>query len=558
MSRLGSLLRVNLKSNFGLSVLVHRFFREKKDRWYLPLVALGVLGLLPALYGYLRFIRFAYELLQPLGQERTLLTFAILLGQFLVLIFGLYYVVSAFYFSHDLEMLIALPFKPSEVMLSKFAVILVNEYLTMIAFVVPVFVYYGILSKAGPAYWISAAAVYFLLPVIPLALVSLLVVGMMRAVNFSRKKDLMILVGSLVLICAGMGLQFFINRTAAAKVDYQAMTGFFASPNSLLTRIGAGFPPAVWATKALANAFSGEALAGLGIYVGVSLLLFAGMIVAAQTLFYRGLIGIGEISGRRKALSRSEMSRRVEGGQHPVKAVLEREWRIMNRTPIFLLNGVLTVIVIPLAFLLMARVGTGAATSFLRAIAAGAGLTGVLGSAAFLIVSGCLNGTASSTFSREGSQFWMSKVLPIAPRNQVIAKFIHSYGIAVLGFAAGTAVLVLGLGLKAGPLVVAWLLALVAGVALTAVGMIIDLARPLLDWTNPQKAIKQNLNVLFAFFADLGVLAVVGTFAYFLSKAGVGGTGLFFVILAALVLISTACVRFLMAFAEKRYRDIEV
>ncbi len=558
MSRFRSLLRVSLKSNFGLSVLAHRFFREKKDRWYLPLIALGVLGLLPALYGYLRFIRFVYELLQPLGQERTLLTFAILLGQFLVLIFGLYYVVSAFYFSRDLEMLIPLPFKPSEVMLSKFAVILVNEYLTMIAFVLPVFIYYGILSKAGPAYWISASVIYLLLPIIPLTLVSLLVVGMMRAVNFSRKKDLMILVGSLVLITAGMGLQFFINRTAAAKVDTRAMTGFFTSPNSLLTMIGAGFPPAVWATKALAGAFSGEGLVGLGITIGVSLLLFAGMLVAARTLFYRGLIGIGEISGRRKALSRSEMSRRVADGRRPVMAVLGREWRIMNRTPIFLLNGVLTVIVIPLAFLLMARVGTGGTTSFLRAIAAGAGLTGVLGSAAFLLVSGCLNGTASSTFSREGSQFWMSKVLPIAPREQVIAKFIHSYAVALLGFAAGTAVLVLGLGLKAGPLAGGWLLALVAGAALTAVGMIIDLARPLLDWTNPQKAIKQNLNVLFAFFADLGVLAVVGTFAYFLSMAGVGGPGLFFVILAALVLISTACVRFLMAFAEKRYRDIEV
>lgn len=558
MSRLGSLLRANLKSNFGLSVLVHRFFREKKDRWYLPLVALGVLGLLPALYGYLRFLRFIYELLQPLGQERSLLTFAILMGQFLVLIFGLYYVVSAFYFSRDLEMLIPLPFKPFEVMLSKFTVVLVNEYLTMIAFVVPVFVYYGILSKADPAYWISASLVYLLLPVIPLALVSLLVVGMMRAVNFSRKKDLMILVGSLVLICAGMGLQFFINRTAAAKVDYQAMTGFFTSPNSLLTRIGAGFPPAIWATKALAGAFSGGGLINLGIYIGVSLLLFVGMILAAQTLFYRGLIGIGEISGRRKALSRSEMSRRVEGGRHPVKAVLGREWRIMNRTPIFLLNGVLTVIVIPVVFLLMSRVGKGDVTSFLRTIAAGTGLTGILGAAAFLVVSGCLNGTASSTFSREGSQFWISKVLPIAPRDQVIAKFIHSYGVAVLGFAAGTAVLFFGLGLKAGPLAVAWLLALVAGVALTAVGMIIDLARPLLDWTNPQKAIKQNLNVLFGFFADLGVLAIVGAFAYVLSRAGVGPTGLVLAILAALALISFAGVRFLISFAGKRYRDIEV
>jgi ABC-2 type transport system permease protein len=570
MSRLGSLVRAGLKSNFGLAIVIHRIFKEKKDRWYIPLVALGVLGLLPALYGYLRFIRIVFDMLQPLGQERTILTFGILLAQFLILIFGLYYVVSAFYFSRDLEMLIALPFKPVEVMLSKFAVVLVNEYLTMIAVLLPIFISYGVLARSGPVYWLSAAAVYLLLPVIPLALVSLLVVGMMRLVNFSRKKDLMILVGSLVLIVAGMGFQFFVNRTAAAKLDVQGLTGFFTSPNSLLTRIGSGFPPAIWATKALAGGTSAttglsattgssaEGLANLGLLVGVSLVLLYGMLAAAERLFYRGLIGIGEISGRRKALSRGEISRRTADGRRAVRAVFEREWRIMNRTPIFLLNGVLTAAVIPLVFLLMARVGRGGATDILKALGSGKAMTMILGGAVFMIVSGCLNGTASSTFSREGSQFWMSKVIPVSAREQVAAKFVHSYLIALLGFAAATVVLALGLGMKGGVLAVAGGLALVGGVALTAVGMIIDLARPLLDWTNPMKAIKQNLNVLFAFFADLGVLTIVGTFAYFMNKVGVGGPALIALIFAALALASFASVRFLLAFAERRYRQIDI
>ena len=52
--------------------------------------------------------------------------------------------------------------------------------------------------------------------------------------------------------------------------------------------------------------------------------------------------------------------------------------------------------------------------------------------------------------------------------------------------------------------------------------MIIDLARPLLDWTNPQKAIKQNLNVLLAMFADAGIVAAVYFGIRSLVKAGVG------------------------------------
>ena len=168
MRRLPSLVRVGLKANFGLSILHYRIFKEKKDRWIVLVVALAAIGLGPTIYGYLHFLKIIYEILLPLGQQQAVLAFGVLSGQMLVLLFGLYYVISAFYFSRDLEMLIPLPFKPVEVMASKFAVILVNEYLTIAVFVLPVVVYFGILSKAGLPYWVNGLLVYLLLPVIPL------------------------------------------------------------------------------------------------------------------------------------------------------------------------------------------------------------------------------------------------------------------------------------------------------------------------------------------------------------------------------------------------------
>ncbi|MBN2207222.1 MAG: hypothetical protein JW742_07445, partial [Candidatus Aminicenantes bacterium] len=81
MSRLGSLIRVGLKSNFGLAVLRHRLLVEKKDRWLVPLIGLAVVGLLPALYGYVLGLKLAFTVLQPLGQERAILTLGILAGQ---------------------------------------------------------------------------------------------------------------------------------------------------------------------------------------------------------------------------------------------------------------------------------------------------------------------------------------------------------------------------------------------------------------------------------------------------------------------------------------------
>jgi ABC-2 type transport system permease protein len=560
MNKLWPLIRVSLKVNFGLSVLRDRLFKKKKDIWMVPLIALAVLGLFPALYGYLKLIKYIYGILQPMGQEHAILTFGILAGQFVILLFGLYYVISAFYFSKDLQILVPLPLKPFAVMLSKFTVILVNEYLTVAVLVLPVLIYFGVLSKGGPAYWIKALIVYLLLPVIPLAIVSLLVVSMMRLINLSRKKDALIIVGSLILIAAGLSLQLGlgVSRSRGLNPDPQVMIRFFASPDSLLTKVGAGFPPSIWATKTLVGGLTGPGLLNLLIFAGTSLALFYGIPVMAEKLFYRGLIGIGEISGRRKTISQKDMARQVSSGRRPIKAIFLREWRIMNRTPIFLLNGSLTSLLFPLIIVLITKTGRGYAAFFLRAIGSGTSIYVTLGAAAFMIFCGCLNGTASSTFSREGSQFWMSKVIPVSPREQVIAKFLHSYIIALLGAVTASVVLVVVLHMKAAACAAAIILALITGIILNVIGMIIDLARPLLEWTNPQKAIKQNLNVLFAVFADLGVLSILWLFVHFMVRAGIAGSVILIVLFAALVLLSLVSFQFLLKFAAKRYNAIEV
>ena len=565
LSRLATVVRAGLRSNFGLAILKHRLFKEKKDRWLVPVFALAGLGVLPTLYGIVLLIKGAYAILAPMGQERALLTLGVLAGQLLILLFGIYYVISAFYFSRDLEFLIPLPLRPGEVMISKFAVIMINEYLTVAAIVLPVVVTYGVMAKGGIGYWVNAVLVYLALPVIPLALVSLLVVAMMRFINVSRKKDILILVGSIVLIVLALALQIGLGRTAGPQPSAQAVTAFFTSPDSLLNRVGSKFPPSIWATKAVAAGFSSEGPANLALLLGVSLAFFAGIVVMAEKLFYRGLIGLSETTGKKRRLTRDEMSRRVSSGRRAVAAVFGREWRIMNRTPIFLLNGVLVVVIVPVIFVLLANMGSGRGGSggggdlsaILKTMTSANPLFAILAAALFMTVCGSLNGTSSSTFSREGAQFWISRVIPVAPREQAAAKFLHSYLVAMLGVVTATVVAAIVLHLKAVHLAAAAGLALVAGVLLTVVGMIIDLARPLLNWTNPQKAIKQNFNVLLATLADIGILTAVFFGAKALIKAKLATTVVLGVVFLALAAAAALSFGILLRFADKRYPEIE-
>ena len=568
--RLRSVIRAGLRSNFGLAVLKHRLFVEKKDRWLVPLIGLAALGVVPMFYGIVLLIENVYIVLKPMGQERLLLSFGILAGQVLILLFGIYYVIAAFYFSRDLELLIPLPLRPGEVMASKFAVIVINEYLTVAAIVLPVVITVGVLAKAGVGYWVNAALVYLALPVIPLAVVSVAVVAMMRFVNISRRKDAFILVGSLALIGLTFALQVSLGRSAGnggPEASAEALAAFFTSPDSLLYRFGSVFPPGIWATKAIAAGFTGEGLSNLALLLGVSVAVFAGMIVVAEKLFYRGLIGIGETTGKKRRLTRAEMARRVSSGRRAFAAVFGREWKIMNRTPIFLLNGVLVSVFVPAIFVIMASIDTGTKGGgggqggdpmvLIRAMLAANPLVVVLGSALFMTICGSINGTASSTFSREGAQFWISQVIPVAPREQAAAKFVHSYLVAMLGVVTASVVAAVFFHIRVAHLAPAFVLSMVAGVLLTAAGMMIDLARPLLDWTNPQKAIKQNLNVLLALVADVVILTAAFFGVKALVRAKLGASVVLGVVFVALAGLAAASYAALLKFADKRYPEIE-
>jgi ABC-2 type transport system permease protein len=561
MSPTAALIKAALNSNFGWSAVRHRLFVQKRDRWMIPLIALAVVSVVPTLVLYVRLLGAVFDMLKSLGQEKALLTLAILAGQLIILVFGLFYLIATFYFSRDLEYLVALPLKPSQIMLSKFAVVLINEYLTMAPFILPALIVYGFKKDGGPGYWIIMPLTYLLLPVIPLTAAGLVVVGMMRLVNIGKKKDLLIVIGSLVLIAAALFLQFGLSRAAGTSgLDAQKIIAMIASPDGLVQTIGRRFPPAIWATRLLHDGLlTVSGFTGFALFAGLSVLLFGGLMAGAQRLFFGGLVGLSERSGSPGRGAKAGMMIKVSSGRHPVKAIFRREVRLMNRTPIFLLNGVLGVIMIPIVLALTLSTGKPGDDSadILRLMTSAKPVTGVLMTTMFMIVCATLSGVASSSFSREGRKFWVSKVIPVDYRQQVLAKFLHSMAIALLGIGGATAVLVLRFRLSPGQWLPSLALALPITAFITLLNLAVDLARPLLDWISPQKAMKQNLNVLIAMLLDLGFL-----FLYGLAFVALGRSGLSLAavigILAALG-VGLACLAYALVgqFALRRYPSIE-
>ena len=232
----------------------------------------------------------------------------------------------------------------------------------------------------------------------------------------------------------------------------------------------------------------------------------------------------------------------------------------MNRTPIFLLNGVLGVLMIPIIFGLAMSSGksTDDAAAILRLLTTAKPSTVVLVTTIFIIICATVSGVASSSFSREGRQFWISKVIPVDYRQQVLAKFVHSWSVSLLGIISATAVLVLRFRLPAEHWLPSLALALPVTAFLTVLNLAIDLSRPLLDWISPQKAMKQNLNVLIAMLLDLGFLFLFGLLFLALGKSGISLAGVLIAMFVVGLALASLSFLFIQRLALRRYPAIEL
>lgn len=510
------------------------------------------------------------------GQPQAILTADLVFSQVVALVFGFFYIMSAFYFARDLRILLPLPLPSTTIVAAKFLRVMLTEYITMAVIMLPGFIAYGI-GSGTLLYWPIALLVFLLSPVLPLALNAVVVVLLMRITAAKRlqpSRDALRVVAALIGIAIFMFTQFGIKhgvsqgiQSPVVHVDPTGSNGFaqFNQANpfaqlfgnvDLVQKIGHYVPPAIWATQAMAAPTSGRGAAGLLGYLAINVGLLALLFALTSRMYLQGLLA--DEGGRaRKAASASEVRAGAGQVRTPIQALFWREITLLVRTPMFLLNAIMPVIVFPVAFLTPVL-----SSGHLADIQAGLATPGSLwsrlvppvGMAILLFISSSTP-IAGTAISREGRRFWVSRVLPVDPGAQVTAKLAAGMLHAVL-----LAIVLGGLfvGLLHAP-VAATLLAMIGGLAATALAqaaaVMIDLIRPYLAWTDPQAAMKGNINGVFALLAalvEIVLLGGIGVACFFLSPD---------LMMPLLVVISLAGAygmhRWAMHMARVRYREIE-
>ncbi len=555
MMNIFKLTLIQLRINLGLSAL--RWYMKndlKKFLGAIGIIALVIFSLGPVFFLYLKLLQGAYQVTAEMGQPEVVLATGLMISSMLVLFFGLTMVLSVFFFSRDLSLLVPLPLQPGTIMGSKFAVIIFYEYLTIAPFLIPAIWVFGSGSGAGPVYWLMGFLIFLLTPVIPLGLAAIFIVLMMSLTNLSKKRDTLRIVAMVFFLLIVFALNYILTGIPEGE-ELAYMEELLLKSEGLLTYMTRIYPPALFAARAL-TAEGLQKLTWFSFFVLTNLAGLVLVFIAGQKLFYRGLIGGTEVS-KGKALSADQVTRKLSSTSSPATAIAWREIKYLLRTPVYLFNSLAVLVIVPV-ILVIPLISGGALTTLIDTLRNEIPrLVQISALAGFIAMMALFTPASSSSFSREGRQFWISQVIPVSAKDQIHGKILYSYMVSALAIPLVVLISLIILPLGLMELVLVAILGLMAGLPAIIVSLLIDLLRPYLTWDNPQKAIKQNINVLFAMLAGGVIYALIFIAGWLVYQFAGSDLAIYLGVAAVSLVIGGLLYFFLIRIAPRRYRDIE-
>jgi ABC-2 type transport system permease protein len=282
-------------------------------------------------------------------------------------------------------------------------------------------------------------------------------------------------------------------------------------------------------------------LAGSALFGGITVLIVQGG-------FVRQIIESGSVRGG----SHHTASTGLPEPHSPMQALIRRELRLMTSNSTFLFESIGELAVFPILLLVFRFSMPGEAMDEIRPLLQNndvlvPALFGVL-----LLLAG-INTITAAGLSREGKSFNLSLSIPVPGRVQAGAKIITYLILFGGAFVVNAAIAVSITQLSW------WLVPLYSVAALPflvligSVTLAADVRRPLLNWTHPQQAVKQNMNVLVGMGLAIVALAVVGAPAALSLMLGARPLVALFAAVAAALVIGSLALRAVLRYADRRY-----
>ena len=478
---------------------------KKKSKMARLLPVFLVIAFIPTLFSFYTLADAALKLLIPIQQTGVIIGLMLSAMSMMIFFFAIFLIPAVFYFSKDIEMLLSLPLRAHTIVSAKLAVSLIYEYITVVIIGLPILAAYIVNVHPEPLFYLITLIILIFVPLIPLILAGLIVMIVMAVFPKTRNRDLFNYLSGFVALGFAIGINLAVG--SFVKIDAQNMIAMLIQGNNSLTSIfGYLIPSIPFAIKAMVNLH----ILDLGLTLVIAAIFVGVFLFVADLVYFSTAVGVNETGASRKAL-KSKAYTKMTLRSNPMVTYTLKELKMMIRTPIYLLNNISTVILIPVIFTISIVGGVGSKNEVFALIktipwdqpnvlayvmAAGAAIGLFMSS---------LNLITVTAISREGTNVYFMKFIPMAYFKQIQAKVFSGLIISLIGILFLLIPFGIILGVPFFSLMLALLAALLSGTFINYLGIIVDMLHPKLVWEQEAVPVKQNINVMFTMLPAVGI-----------------------------------------------------
>lgn len=483
-------VKLLLKANITNSLGFNRFLKEnsKSEKTKMILIGVAILWAIVVVLGS----AFAYfymisDVLIQLNALPLLLVISFI-NISLVSLFMSIYKASGYLFSFkDYDLLMSLPVKTSEVLVSKLLQLYNANFLASIIIGLPSLIVYGIKSSSEVIYYIIAFIAMFFISFVPMIIGAALSFVLGKVSTRFKSTNLVMIIGTFALIILLMVGSNLMSNISPEFI--QDITGLFDA-------ISRAYFPITLYVNALVNL---DVLSLIG-FILISMIPFTLFV----SIFAKGFKSINsKMKESYKSSSYKMSSLEVSS---PLKALYRKEISFYFSSYIYVVNTAVGVVIMTIFSVGIAIFG-GEKVAEVLSMPMLSHLF-VPTTIAIMSICICLTCTTASSISLEGNNLWIIKSLPIKPVEVMKGKILVNLTVIIPALLINT--LILGVSLKITPVSYLLLLGITTLYAflISLVGIIVNLYLPMLEWKSHMAVVKQSASVMISMLVGVILVAI--------------------------------------------------
>lgn len=432
-------------------------------------------------------------------------------------IFSFNVILNELYFTGDIENLLPLPLKPREIVGAKIASIFCAE--SLVQLLVIFFSVIGFFFALGLSFknFLLGILGMITLPMIPIIYCSIISLLIMSFTRFIKNKETIRKVGLVFVLAVLMLFVYFLG--VLQNFDLELYIEGFVNGDQTFLHVMRGIFPHI---NLFIDILVTGSIRSLLLYILVNIGFIVVLLVLADVCYFKGVVGLSSKDTESKKSSSNILNNiKVE---NPTNSYFKKEIFTLFRTSSYFLNCILINFIWPIFVYVICKLKFPDLTlSKLKNLVTSTDNNTLI--IIFMFVIGvsillpALNSIASSSFSREGKNFYFMKYIPMDYSSQVYVKLLVSFIIAFIGVNVFSLIFYLVIGLKVSTAFIFLIISFLAILFICSLGIIIDSINPKLVWDDELNALRENSNNFIVMGISIFMFIILAGLCYLLYKS---------------------------------------